>query len=487
MSDIRKAILFSVLNQHSLEIISIVSTAILARLLAPEEIGVFAVATSVAYLATELRSFGVGEYLIREKDINPAKIRTVLGVMVIMSLGLALILMGSAPWIADFYGNPELRNLLWIIALPFFLAPHTAVPYALLARDMQFSAIMRINLIGSLVRNGASIGLVMLGFSYYGLAYGTLASVVAEFLVITYLRPAGTPWMPTFSNMKHVFQIGVQISLAKFLMSTSKNASDMVLGRTSSMKDVGLFSRGLGLIQFLQSALIQAVSPVALPHLAQVKRAGGSVADAYLNAVMLVGAFALPLFAVVNLAAHPMINALFGDQWDISVHVASTMAFWAMMQSVHCFFTQSMLTMGKERLLMVKEMISLAAKVGLILATYHRGLEFVAWGFVIAGIIDLVVTTTMLKVALGLSVRALVKGVLHNLAVAAICWTTLKLVTLYVDLHHINPWLAILVVAVTMTPTWLIALRLTNNIAWPFVKGILQKLFSMVPWGNQPG
>ena len=149
MSDLRKAILFSVLNQHSLQVISIVSIAILARLLSPDEIGIFSVATSIAFLATELRSFGVSEYLIREKEINTGKIRTVLGVMVIMSWGLAILLIGGAPWFAHFYDNPELRNLLWIISLPFFLAPHTAVPYALLVRDMKFTAILRINLLGS--------------------------------------------------------------------------------------------------------------------------------------------------------------------------------------------------------------------------------------------------------------------------------------------------------------------------------------------------
>lgn len=475
MSSIRKAIFLSVLSRYSLEIISIISTAILARLLSPEETGIFAVATSIAYLATELRSFGAGEYLIREKEISHDKIRKVIGTMMIMSLGLAILLISIAPWAGELYGNKDLRNLIWIIAIPFFLAPHTAVPYALLARDMQFGAILRINLLGSLVRNGTSIFLVLQGQSYYGLAYGTLVGVTVEFLAITYFRPPGTPWLPAFNNTSQIFHAGFQISIAKFLMTASKNASDIVLGRTTTMNNVGLFSRGLGLIQFLQNALIQAVTPVALPHLSQVKRTGGSVANAYIHAVTLVGAFALPLFAVVNIAAHPMINALFGDQWDVSVHVASNLAIWAMMQSVHCFFAHAMLTMGKEKLVAIKELLSLVAKVLMIVVTVQRGLEFVAWGIVIAGLVDLLVTTAMLKTTLQLSVVGLLRGVVKNLSVAAICWSVLKLLTIYVDLTQMNAWLAILVVASSMVPTWILALRITSNIAWPFVNGVLKK------------
>lgn len=488
MSDLRKAILFSVLNQHSLQVISIISIAILARLLSPDEIGIFAVATSIAFLATELRSFGVGEYLIREKEIDAGKIRTVLGVMVIMSWGLAVLLIGGAPWIAHFYDNPDLRNLLWIIALPFFLAPHTAIPYALLVREMNFTAILRINLLGSVVRNGGSIGLALLGFSYYALAYGTLAGIVAEFLAISYFRPAGTPWMPAFNGrLKHVFQVGVQISLSKFLQSTSQNAGDLILGRLATMKDVGMYSRGLGLILFLQSLLTNAVAPVALPHLSQVKRTGGSVADAYLYAVALVGAFALPLFAVVNIAAHPLINALFGDQWDVSVHVASNLAIWAMLQSMHCFFAHAMLTMGKERLMMIKEIISFAVKIALIILAVPYGLEMVAWGVVISGGVDLIVTSLMLNGTLGLTVRALITGFMPNIVLAALCWTTLRILSFYIDFHHINAWLALLIIGAAMVPTWMIGLKLTKNVAWPFVMGIISKFASFGPWGKQAG
>lgn len=481
MSDLRKAILFSVLNQHSLQVISIVSIAILARLLSPDEIGIFAVATSIAFLATELRSFGVGEYLIREKEIDVGKIRTVLGVMVIMSWGLAVLLIGGAPWIAHFYDNPDLRNLLWIIALPFFLAPHTAIPYALLVREMNFTAILRINLLGSVVRNGGSIGLALLGFSYYALAYGTLAGIVAEFLAICYFRPTGTPWMPAFNGrLKHVFQVGVQISLSKFLQSTSQNAGDLILGRLATMKDVGMYSRGLGLILFLQSLLTNAVAPVALPHLSQVKRTGGSVADAYLYAVALVGAFALPLFAVVNIAAHPLINALFGDQWDVSVHVASNLAIWAMLQSMHCFFAHAMLTMGKERLMMIKEIISFAVKIALIILAVPYGLEMVAWGVVISGGVDLIVTSLMLNGTLGLTVRALITGFMPNIVLAALCWTTLRILSFYIDFHHINAWLALLIIGAAMVPTWIIGLRLTKNAAWGFINDVIKKGLSII-------
>lgn len=487
MTKLRKAIFFSVLNQYSLQIISIVSVAVLARLLTPDEIGVFSVATAITFLAIELRSFGVGEYLIRERDIDPEKVRTVVGVMVIMSWGLALILICTAPWMAYFYKEPDLRNLLWITCAPFFLAPYSSVPFALLAREMQFGAILKINLVGALARNGCSIGLVLMGYSYFGLAWGALIGVIVEFLMITFYRPATMQWIPSFKKVREIFHIGMQISFSKLFNSTSLHIGDLVLGRVASMTDVGLFSRGLGLINFLNSLLGSAVAPVTFPHLSEVKRAGGDTKAAYLHAAALIGAISLPFFAVVNVSSHSMIRALFGDQWGISANVASVLAFWAMLQSIHCFAAGAMVAVGKERLLLIKEAISFVLKIGLIVIMAPHGLIYVAWGFVIAGVVDFIFTTWFMRLSYGLTLGDLIVAFRSNFIITAVCWGMAKLTHIVFDFHAMNAWLAVLIIGCFLVPTWLLALRLTNNILWPFVAGMIEKAVSFGSRRRQAG
>ncbi len=119
-----------------------------------------------------MRSLGIGEYLIREQEIDQRKVQSVIGVMIVISWSLGLILVLSAPWIADYYKVDDLRGILWIMSIPFFLAPYTSIPYSLLAREMRFDSILRIDIAGAVTNTAVSIGLVLMGFSYYGLAYG---------------------------------------------------------------------------------------------------------------------------------------------------------------------------------------------------------------------------------------------------------------------------------------------------------------------------
>lgn len=476
MTEMRQAVLYSLLNKYSLQVISFASIAILARLLTPEEVGVFAVATSLAFVATSLRTFGVGEYLVRERSIDREKVRTVVGVMVIMSWSLGGAFLLAAPWIADFYGQPDLSDLIRIISIPFFVAPFSTIPFSLLARSMRFDAILKIELVGSLVRNGASIGLVLCDFSYYGLAWGTMAGVLTEFAMITYFRPEAMGWIPSFKNIGKVFSAGVQISLANLCLLSSKNSNDLILGRLSTMGNVGIYSRGLGLILFLNDIVVKAVGPVALPHLARVRREGGDVASAYLNAVGLVGAVAIPLFAVVNLSSLSMITALFGDQWVFSAELSSILTIWAIFQSLHCFAKQALLTAGQERLFLIKELQSLVLKVALIVMAVPYGLSWVAWAVALSGMVDFLVTSLLIKLALDIGFLRMLKHFLPNLIVGAACWGVLKGVLVLTPLQQMNEWLSLFVTGLLMLPVWLIALKLTGNELWPFIAAGYQKV-----------
>ena len=84
--NLKIALLFSAIGQYSTQILGFVTIIILARLLSPDEIGVYAVAGTASIIASELSSFGVVQYLIREKNIHENKIRSVLGMAIMVYL-----------------------------------------------------------------------------------------------------------------------------------------------------------------------------------------------------------------------------------------------------------------------------------------------------------------------------------------------------------------------------------------------------------------
>jgi len=144
---LKVALMFSAIGEYSTQIVGFVSIMILARLLSPEEIGVYAVAGTASLLAAEISTFGVVQFLIREKDIHESKIRSVLGMAIIVTWGLGLLLILSAPYIAVFYDKPAIKNILWILSISFFVVPFFGVPISIWKRKMQFRQIALMNFV----------------------------------------------------------------------------------------------------------------------------------------------------------------------------------------------------------------------------------------------------------------------------------------------------------------------------------------------------
>ncbi len=476
--NLKLALLFSAIGEYSSQILGFVTIMIVARLLSPEEIGVYAVAGTASIIASQLSSFGVVQYIIRQNKIDEIEIRSVLGMTIIVSWGLGLLVILSAPYIAVFYDKPEIKTLLWILSISFFVVPFISLPFALWKRRMEFRQVAILTFIAQLVTSISVVSLVLLDFSYYGLAIGATIGIFSRLLVTIFLKPPGTVWIPKFTLVRDLLKFGFYISSANVLARFSEGIPDLVIGKISSMADVGYFSRGLGAVLFLNKIIVQGVSPVVLPHLADVKRSGGSVLDAYLRSVNLLLAFTLPVFAVVSAASYPMIFGLFGDQWDSAVPIASILSVWIMFASIHSFSSSAFIVSGDEKLMPASSLITSIFRLILILSAASHGLEMVAWAMVISGIIEFFIYTLALKKSIGLEINRMVIALLPNIFIAVMCWLTTKLIDYAILFEETNPYQSLAIIAMCLPIVWLFLLRVTKHEAWYLIWDILNKMIA---------
>lgn len=476
MSRVLKAITYSAFGQYSEHIISFALVVILSRIMTPAEIGVFAIASSVFLLGTELRSMGVVQFLIREKSLNESKIRVALGVTVVVSWGMGLTIILFSPLIAGFYNQPDLVEILLIMSVSFFIGPFTCVPYALWMREMQFRHQFFQRITGTVFRTVTAVLFVLMGYSYYGLAIASVAGVIAELIVAIIFRPSGTVWIPSFSWMGDLVRFGLYMTATNLFSRFSLSIPDLVIGRLATMSDVGIFSRGMGVIQFAGKLMFSAIDPVIFPHLSEVNRSGQSVAEAYLKTIKLQAAISWPILAVISIAAYPMIIALFGDQWGLAAPIASILAYGLIIGSTHYYGNAVLLAKGAERIVFIIEFVVFTVRFAGVVIAIPYGMEMAAWAIVFSSIIDLILKTIVIRKIIGIRVRSLIIGFFPNVVIALVCWSVASMINQIMPFEESDAWRSILVLAICMPPTWLILLRITNHEAWVLMMSIAGKV-----------
>lgn len=312
---IKKALLHSFVEKYFVLCSQLVTTAIVSRLISPEEFGVFALAVSVTMLVQVFRDLGVGQYLVQEKELTEERMRAALTILSVSSILLFSIIILARHAVADFYSNKDIADLLLIISFSLLTMPFGALTLATLRRDMKFKRVASIGMVSALITSIVTIGLAYKGLSSFSLAWGMLANAICTVVCCVFMRPEGLPFLPGLRQLRHVMRYSMFATFNGLLEALEDRLSSLLLGRFSDFQNIGLYERGTTLAQIFQRVVMQGVWSVALPAFAQLSRSGGALAEPYARAVGMVCSVGVVFFLWLVVYADLAVSILLGANW----------------------------------------------------------------------------------------------------------------------------------------------------------------------------
>lgn len=394
----RRSLFFSFLDRYASLLVSVVSSMVIARLLTPTEIGVFSVTMVLLMFVNTVRDMGAGQYLVQEKDLTTERIRTVWAVQLGLGLGLAgLVLLASYP-VSVFYNEPRMFNIMLVVALNYAVNPFGSLTYAWLMREMRFESVAIMRFSAGLAGAVVSAWLAWLGYGAISLAFGSLGSTVVNAVIAVAFRPKTFPWLPGLGEIKRVLSFGSQLTGSSLMNVIANGAPEMLLGKLQTVTAVGLYSRSNGLVQMFYRLFVDAVSTVCLPWFAKQSRENGDFTEPFVKATAYITAFGWSFCAAVVFLAHPVINVLYGDQWNHSVDLARLLAVAMAFSVPAALCGTALLACGASKVVIKATAINTLASVTLVAIGASLGLlELGIASIVAAGISTLVLLNATLR------------------------------------------------------------------------------------------
>ena len=322
----RKSLFFSFLDRYASLAIGVGASMVIARLLTPAEIGVFSVTMVLLMFVAAVRDMGAGQYLVQERDLTTERIRAVWAVQLGLGLGLACVVLLVSYPVAIFYNEPRMRNIMLVVALNYAINPFGSLTYAWLMREMRFESIALMRFSASISGTLVSIWLAWRNYGPISLAFGSLASTLANALIAVYYRPKSFPWLPGVAEIKRVLVFGSQLTVSTIITILSSSAPELLLGKLQSLTAAGLYSRSSGLVGMFHRLFVEAVGAVCLPWFAAQSRERGDFVAPFLKATSYVTALGWSFCLALICLAYPIVRVLYGDQWDQSVDLARLLA-----------------------------------------------------------------------------------------------------------------------------------------------------------------
>ena len=382
-------------------VLALVSTAILARLLAPSDFGLVALALTFIALLETVSDLGVSQALVIVKGETDEKAETVFVITIALGAFLALVIALTGLVAAPFFRTPELEAILPVLGLNLLIRSSGATHYALAQKSIDFRPRTGAELADVIVRGVVGIALALAGLGAWSLVIGYLAGSV----VLTATLFALVPWRPRLRprrrDVRELIGFGGTLTLVNIAAAVIANVDDLIVGRVLGPTALGLYSLAFRLPELLVLNLSVVAARVLFPAFATLDRA--RLGRAFLVSLRYTLVISLPLAAMLALLAAPIIDVVLGDQWTGSVDAMRLLAVYALSVTVSVPAGAAYKATGRANVLL---MLAVPRAVSLVIAV----LLFVDDGIVAVAICQTAVAGVFDAIGIGLASRLLGVG-----------------------------------------------------------------------------
>lgn len=485
MASIHKSLFFSFFEKFALIGVTLVSYVLIARLLTPEEIGIYSVAAALIAIGQVIREFGVGNFLIQEKNLTKDHIRTALGVSMLISTALFLIVASCAPFIGEFYKDSRMITIVRIIALNFLVMPFCSISLALLRRDMQFGKLTSINIFSAVIGTATTLGLAFSEFGPESLAWGVIATNCMTGLGAWAVRPNHKLISPSLSEWRKVLTFGSQSAGAGIVTSIAMGINDLTVGRVLGFAPAAIISRANGLVAMFNQQAMDAVRSVALPAFARAQHNNLEMEPIYVSSVTAVTAVAWPIYGFVALHATDILRAMFGHQWDAAAPLVPIFCLtYALSASVNLVLTLA-IAIGRNDIAAKTDLIAqpVRAVILVLAAVIFKSLEAIAWAGLIVNILSTPYFLWIKNRLLPTDKQAMRKGLIASAFLTSTCILLPLAWVVLIDRGNPSGLISTLVQSLVVAVIWIFAIFWLNHPICkdPMIQKLRAKVVSIFP------
>jgi O-antigen/teichoic acid export membrane protein len=453
------------------KIVVLVTTAILARLLAKSDFGLVAVAVVAINYISVLKDLGLGVALIQRKGNVEEAANTVFTINLFLGLALSAIIIPLAPLVATYFRDPQVIPVLRWMGISFIINALGSVHTNWLVRDLDYRRKLVPELGGALMKGVISIGLAYLGYGVWSLVFGQIAGALASVLLVWMVLP----WRPRLTLDRNVarslMKFGVSVTLIDVITQITDNLDYVIVGRFFGLVPLSIYTLAYRLPEMLLIGNLWVMGGVVFPAFSSIQDRPEDLRRGFLTSVRVVELFAVPICLGLLLAAEPIVRVVFGDQWLEAIPVLRVLALYAWVYSLGYHVGGLYKAIGRPDILLRLSLLTLVIIIPSLLIGAQFGIIGVAAGHLVAVLIRRIISLALATRFVNVSIWEIF-GELRSSLLGAMVMVPVVVAVSYLT-SDLNPFLQLTFIVLSGGISYLLAL-------WGIEKENLIRLLRLV-------
>lgn len=388
-----KGIIWSSIERFSTQGIQFLIMIIMARLLAPKDYGLIGMVTIFLAVSQSLIDSGFSQALIRKQNRTDIDNSTVFYFNIVVSSTLYIILYTSAPFVADFYNQPELTSVMRVICLGVIINSLAVVQRALLTVKIDFKTQAKASLTAATFSGCIGIFLAYKNFGVWALVVQQLLNLSTNTLLLWFF----SHWRPkaifSWYSFKELFTFGSKLLASGLIDTLYRNIYPIVIGKLFNASSLGYYTRAHQFSEFPSSNVTGIIQRVTYPVLCGIQNDVKRLETIYRKFLKLSAFIIFPLMIGLAAVAKPFVNIMLGAQWEFCGQLLQIICFSMMWYPIHAINLNLLQVRGRSDLFLRLEIIKKILGISVLCTTAPFGLIYMCYGQILNSLIALIINT----------------------------------------------------------------------------------------------
>lgn len=348
------------------QLVSLIVSIVLARLLEPENYGVISIVMIFITFCDAIVSGGFGNAIVQKKDADELDVNTMLCCSVATSFILYIIIFLAAPIIANFYDMDIIRPILRVLGLRLLISGVNSIQRAWIQKRMLFKRFFISTSFGTIISAVVGISMAYMGMGAWALVaqYLTNSCIDTAVLLIT------NDWRPrlqfSWKRAKDMLSYGWKVLITTVVYTIEGDLRSLIIGKKFGSADLAYYDQGKKFPNLLVTNINTSISNVMFPILAENQNDLARLKQMCRNAVK-VGIYLLsPLLMGLVGIADTFVIAILSEKWAPCIPYLRILTLVFLVRPFTTTCQQSILSVGRSDITLKIEIVVNTVAIGIL-------------------------------------------------------------------------------------------------------------------------
>lgn len=374
-----RGIAWVAIERFGQQLVQAATLILLARLLTPEDFGLIGMLLIFLAVGQSFVDSGMGQALIREKKINKADRSTVFWFNLVISAFFYGILYAAAPWIAEFYSQPELINLTRVMGLTIIFSAFSVVQRAEMTQRLEFKKQAVAQIPAVVIAGVLSVWMAYSEYGVWAIAAQSIVTTILSSLFIWVVNPVKLGFIWDRDSFRRFFHFGNRLLAAGLLNTVFEHIYKLVIGKFFLASTLGFYTQAQKLQRLASKNLSSIIQKVTYPLLAKASLESKRLKAGYRKVILISSIVIFPAMLVLIILAEPIVVLLMGEKWVQAASFLQVLSVSGMLYHLNAINLNILKVKGRSDLFLKLELL----KKLIIIFAIVSGFYFGIWGLLI--------------------------------------------------------------------------------------------------------